>query len=209
MVVTNEPILNQINEQFFNNNLDKKCATVTQITTPNRINVQCNYPLEGRFLTIISNKTEESSILTLNEIQPLLLGSPLAFASSFVHYEGVKYEPQNVLIDSEGAFKSLDEEFPWIAIDFQEPRIVESVNLTFNGLLSNVEIRVGYERITSFGRPLNDRNRLCGVIVNSTDDIQVKCNETLNGRFLTLQKMGYGALELSRVLPLPLPSKKV
>ena len=55
-------------------------------------------------------------------------------ASSFVYDidTSTKYEPKYALDGLIGntGFKTIQERYPWFAIDFEQPRIIESVNIT-------------------------------------------------------------------------------
>lgn len=61
------------------------------------------------------------------------LGKPEAFASSYVNDGTKKYMPSysidGEIGDEEKSFKSINEPYPWISIDFGEPRMVDSVTL--------------------------------------------------------------------------------
>lgn len=121
-------------------------------------------------------------------------------------------------------FKSIAEQYPWLAIDYEQPRIIETVTLVVPSQLlvggstrkkraineaGLVEIRAGNEHITTFGQPLYDRNTLCATIqseeMSGNGEITVKCNTTLMGRYLTVQLMGYGSLVLDEVTTTPEP----
>ena len=133
-------------------------------STPNKIIITCNYPLEGRYLSLIK-LSSTPSILSINEVTPLLHANPVAFASSVVNdLAGNKiYFPSKALDnwskDDNVGFKSVQERYPWFSIDFGEPRLVQSVlffvPLSFVASMqevnkrkrSSIEIRVGYERI--------------------------------------------------------------
>ena len=77
--------------------------------------------------------------------------------------------------------------------------------------LNNIEIRIGHERITTFGQPLNDRNRQCSYVItlkSTGGNFTINCTEPLEGRYLTLQHMeSIGSLEYLSITPLPKPSK--
>lgn len=194
-------VLIDVNEETIESS--KKCAILTKVTTPNKAFVPCDYPVEGRYLTLVKNETD--SILTFNEVHPLLLGKPLAFASSYAS----DFHPMNVLQEESGVFKSVEERFPWIVVDFEEARTIEAVLLKTKDqkTLSNVQIRVGHEKIAVFSQPLSDRNALCSnfdTLVSENKSFQIECNETLKGRFLSIQLMSFGSLEFEKVIAFPL-----
>ena len=83
---------------------------------------------------------------------------------------------------------------------------------TVNTSLNNIEIRIGYEKITKFSEPLNDRNKICASIENLDSEngiFTINCTEEIMGRFLSIQNMTAtpGRLELLSVKTLPEPSK--
>ena len=83
---------------------------------------------------------------------------------------------------------------------------------TVNASLTNIEIRIGYEKITKFSGPLSDRNKICASIENLDSEngfFTINCTEEIMGRFLSIQKMTAtpGRLELLSVKTLPEPSK--
>ena len=83
---------------------------------------------------------------------------------------------------------------------------------TVNANLTNIEIRIGYEKITKFSGPLSDRNKICASIENLDSEngiFTINCTEEIMGRFLSIQKMTAtpGRLELLSVKTLPEPSK--
>ena len=74
--MSNEPKVGKITTDSIDNL--EKCGTLTEIKTPNRIDVICGYPLEGQFITLLKSG-DEPTILTLNEVQPILLGKKQRF----------------------------------------------------------------------------------------------------------------------------------
>ena len=57
----------------------EKCQTLRQIQTPNKVNITCQYPLEGRYITIVKGDGGKLSTISLNEIVPLLHGKTSDF----------------------------------------------------------------------------------------------------------------------------------
>ena len=56
----------------------EKCATLEKVKTPNRVNILCDYPLEGRYVGLIKDNESPDSF-SINEFQPLLLGKYASF----------------------------------------------------------------------------------------------------------------------------------
>ena len=79
--------------------------------------------------------------------------------------------------------------------------------------LNDIEIRIGHEKITTFGQPLNDRNKQCSYVTNlnsAEGNFTINCTEPLEGRYLTVQHMeSIGYLEFLSVTPMPKPSKYI
>ena len=149
MAVSKTSIIDTINE----NNIDQLniCTTLEKPTTPNKQVIDCLNFYEGQYLIVV--KKTSKGFISLNEVVPNVLGNsdlksginflkiefsisgkPFPMASSFV-YEietSTKYEPKYAfdgLIGKTG-FKTIHERYPWFAIDFEQPRIIESVNIT-------------------------------------------------------------------------------
>ena len=69
--------------------------------------------------------------LTISNLLFVFLGKPLAFASSFINdiTNGIQNRPDFVLKpDNDKTFKTVTEPYPWLALDFEQPRLVKSVS---------------------------------------------------------------------------------
>ncbi len=74
--------------------------------------------------------------------------------------------------------------------------------------LRKIQIRVGNEKITDFGQPLSHVNKLCANIEELESEeksFNVTCEEKITGRFLSIQLLEYGQLELDHIRTYPLP----
>ena len=68
--------------------------------------------------------------------------------------------------------------------------------------------------LSTFGQPLIDRNAICGTLTDESTADQseatssqfiIECSEPLMGRYLSIQLMQYGSLQLDEVKVLPEP----
>ena len=68
--------------------------------------------------------------------------------------------------------------------------------------------------LSTFGQPLIDRNAICGTLTDESTVDQseatssqfiIECSEPLMGRYLSIQLMQYGSLQLDEVKVLPEP----
>ena len=67
--------------------------------------------------------------------------------------------------------------------------------------------------LTSFGQPLIDRNAICGTLTDEStptaeatpSQFIIECSQSLMGRYLSIQLMQYGSLQLDEVKVLPEP----
>ena len=145
--VLDQPLAGQITKETVDSlEPGKHCFTLKSPPTPrkHKLDIECLYALEGRYLGVIMNNNATTSYISLNEVMPILLGKhifcllilcwyyikksfcvtgkPFAFASSFVNLFLYKYEPKYVIDKTTGnpqeTFKSVKERYPWLAIDF-------------------------------------------------------------------------------------------
>ena len=66
-----------------------KCSTLNKIKTPNKVHISCDYPLEGRYVALIKD-SEVLDSFSINEFEPILLGTSLYSPSGFIN-KIVKY----------------------------------------------------------------------------------------------------------------------
>ena len=76
-------------------------------------------------------------------------------------------------------------------------------------VLGKLQVRVGFEILSTFGRPLTNVNTVCGDLDMESSSTQfiIKCTEALMGRYLSIQLMQYGFLHLDEVKILPEPGE--
>ena len=81
------------------------------------------------------------------------------------------------------------------------------ITLPTNVILGKLEIRVGFEILSTFGQPLIDRNTICAQVTADTQETEfiINCTEALMGKYLSIQLMNYGSLHLDEVKVLPEP----
>ena len=154
IVVLNEPLEGEITEEAIGNFVSELCYTLVSPPSPrkHKVDIECLYALEGRYLGVIMNNADSKSFISLNEVVPILhgkhifclhskfyikktffclLGKPFAFASSFINNDGEKYDTKYVIDKSTGnlqeTFKSVKERYPYLAIDFGNDITIEQV----------------------------------------------------------------------------------
>ena len=157
--VLDQPLEGQITKEIVDSlEPSKHCYTLESPPTPrkHKLDIECLYALEGRYLGVIMNNNATTSYISLNEVVPILLGKhifcllimvvlyqksfcvtgkPFAFASSFINLFVFRYEPKYVIDKTTGnpqkTFKSVKERYPWLAIDFGTKITVNKVKFIF------------------------------------------------------------------------------
>ena len=111
---------------------------------------------------------------------------------------------------------SIPTPYPWVQIELMDKTEVEYIKITnrrdcCGERLSNIEIRVGNNEMSSLGRSANFRNELCGRYDGPAENgevVWVSCQKPLLGKFITIQTldnsnvyMNIAEVEVTRDLP--------
>ena len=114
-------------------------------------------------------------------------------------------------------FSSFKEMYPWISIDWETPREVDGIIVYLpSGSISNfknIDVRVGYEAVGATVNQILTTNPRCNVYGGVENDpffeasyVNISCDSgQMLGRFLTLQRLEFGFLELYEVEIYPKP----
>ena len=79
-MVLNEPLEGDMNEDTISNFESELCYTFVSPPNPRRhkVDIQCLYALEGRYVGVIMNNADSKSFISLNEVVPILHGKHIS-----------------------------------------------------------------------------------------------------------------------------------
>ena len=119
-----------------------------------------------------------------------------------------RYPIENLIDNDEDTFylsSKIPTPYPWVQIELADRKEVEHIKISnrkdcCGWRLAKIEVRVGDNEVSTFGRSAISQNELCTRYNGPAQDgeiVWVSCQRPISGKYITIQALGWSSVYMN------------